>query len=153
MPGYAAMPPAPPTAPDAMGRIYDPASDLHLPAGTKLASHGRRIGAYFLAIPLAIVTLGIGYIIWGLIVWGKGTTPALQVLGMRCYLPNEGRVHGFGTMVLREVVGRFIIESIIYLIGVISFFVFLTNKRRQPFHDMVASTVVLHDPNKRLIVP
>jgi uncharacterized RDD family membrane protein YckC len=146
------MPSAPPTAPDAIGRIYDPASDLHLPAGTELASRGRRIGAYFLAIPLSIVTLFIGYIIWGLIVWGKGTTPALQVLGMRCYLPNEGRVPGFGTMVLREVVGRFIIESIIYLIGVISFFVFLTNKRRQPFHDMVAGTVVLYDPNKRLPV-
>ena len=29
------------------------------------------------AIPLAIVTLGIGYVIWGLIVWGNGQTPAL----------------------------------------------------------------------------
>jgi hypothetical protein len=29
----------------------------------------------------------------------------------------------------------------------------LTNKRRQPFHDMVAGTVVLYDPNKRLTVP
>jgi uncharacterized RDD family membrane protein YckC len=153
MPGYAAMPPAPPTAPDAMGLIYDPASDLHLPEGTELASHGRRVGAYFLAIPLSIVTLFIGYIIWGLIVWGRGTTPALQVLGMRCYLPNEGRVPGFGKMTVREVVGRFLIESIIGLVGVISFFVFLTNKRRQPFHDMVAGTVVLYDPHKRLPLP
>ena len=34
-------------------------------AGTQLASPGRRIGAFFLTIPLAIVTLFIGYIIWG----------------------------------------------------------------------------------------
>ena len=67
-----------------------PTNDLfiHLPAaglpeGTELASVGRRIGAYFLAIPLWIVTLGIGYIVWGLIAWGNGQTPALQVLGMR----------------------------------------------------------------------
>jgi uncharacterized RDD family membrane protein YckC len=153
MPGYAAMPPAPPDAPDAMGRRYDPESDLYLPGGTELASRGRRVGAYFLAIPLAIVTLFIGYIIWGLIVWGKGTTPALQVLGMRCYVVDEARVPGFGKMALREVVGRWLIESVIGIIGIISFFVFLTNKRRQPFHDMVAGTVVLYDPEKRLPVP
>jgi uncharacterized RDD family membrane protein YckC len=151
--GYAAMPPAPPDAPDAMGRLYDAESDLYLPGGTELASRGRRVGAYFLAIPLSIVTLIIGYIIWGLIVWGKGTTPALQVLGMRCYLPQENRVPGFGKMALREVVGRWIIESIIWIIGVISFFVFLTDKRRQPFHDKVAGTVVLYDPQKRLPRP
>ncbi|MGI8753294.1 MAG: hypothetical protein ACR2MN_13435 [Acidimicrobiales bacterium] len=41
------------------------ASGLLLPAGTQLAAVGRRIGAFFLAIPLAIVTLVIGYVIWG----------------------------------------------------------------------------------------
>jgi uncharacterized RDD family membrane protein YckC len=136
-----------------MGRLYHAESDLYLPGGTELASRGRRVGAYFLAIPLAIVTLVIGYIIWGLIVWGKGTTPALQVLGMRCYLPNENRVPGWGKMAFREVVGRWLIESIIWIIGVVSFFVFLSNKRRQPFHDMVAGTVVLYDPQKRLPLP
>jgi len=50
----------------------DQASGLLLPNGTELASVGRRIGAGFLTIPLAIATLGIGYIIWGLIVWGGG---------------------------------------------------------------------------------
>ena len=93
-PGYQPMPSAPPVTPDAQGRLHDPASDLTLPAGVELASLARRIGSYFLAIPLAIVTLGIGYAIWGLIVWGRGTTPAMQVLGMRCYLPTEGRVPG-----------------------------------------------------------
>lgn len=46
---------------------FDQASGLTLPQGVQLATPGRRIGAYFLAIPLAIVTLGIGYAIWGLI--------------------------------------------------------------------------------------
>src|ERR1700712_5857687 len=58
------------------GLYYDQASQLTLPAGLQLASVGRRIGAYFLAIPLFIVTLGIGYIIWGLILWNKGQSPA-----------------------------------------------------------------------------
>ena len=66
-----------------------PAIDLGLPPGVVLAPKGRRIGAYFLAFPLAIITLGIGYVIWGLIAWGKGTTPALQVLGMKVWSVND----------------------------------------------------------------
>src|SRR5579872_6222317 len=49
------------------GMYFDQQSGLTLPNGVRLASSGRRIGAYFLAIPLVLVTLVIGYIIWGLI--------------------------------------------------------------------------------------
>jgi uncharacterized RDD family membrane protein YckC len=132
------------------GMYADPVSGLTLPQGTELASVGRRIGAYFLAIPLAIVTLGIGYLIWGLIVWGKGQTPALQVLGMRCWRPEEGRVAGFWWMALREIVGR-LAESIFWLItSLVSFILFLTRPDRRTLHDLIAGTVVLYDPNKTL---
>jgi len=48
------------------------------------------IGAYFLSIPLAIVTLGIGYIIWASIVLGqRADGPPLQVLGMRCLAAGD----------------------------------------------------------------
>ena len=90
------------------GMYVDQMSGLLLPNGTELASVGRRIGAGFLTIPLAIVTLGIGYIIWGLIVWGNGQTPALQVLGMRSWRPETNRVAGFWYMALREIPGRII---------------------------------------------
>src|SRR5882757_1377166 len=98
-------PAAPPAAGEAYGQAgvglvpagayLDQASGLALPQGLHLATPGRRIGAYFLALPLFVVTLGIGYAIWGLIVWGSGTTPALQVLGMRCWKPDTGRVAGW----------------------------------------------------------
>jgi uncharacterized RDD family membrane protein YckC len=128
----------------------DPVSGLMLPQGTELASVGRRIGAYFLAFPLAVVTLGIGYLIWGLIVWGKGQTPALQVLGMRCWRPEEGRVAGFWWMALREVVGR-LAESIFWVItSLVSFILMLTRPDRRTLHDLIAGTVVLYDPNKTL---
>ena len=77
------------------GMYFDQESGLAFPDGTVLAPVGRRIGAWFLAIPLVIVTLGIGYIVWGLIIWGDGQTPALQVLGMRCWRPETNRVAGF----------------------------------------------------------
>jgi uncharacterized RDD family membrane protein YckC len=140
-PGVVAVPP---------GMYFDQASGLILPQGVELASSGRRIGAYFLAIPLAIVTLFIGYVIWGLIVWGNGQTPALQVLGMRCWRPEEGRVAGWWWMALREVVGR-IAEGILWLItSLVSFILMLTRPDRRSLHDLIAGTVVLYDPNKVL---
>jgi uncharacterized RDD family membrane protein YckC len=132
------------------GMYLDQESGLMLPQGTVLANPGRRIGAFFLTIPLVIITLGIGYVIWGLIVWGNGQTPALQVLGMRCFRPETNRVAGFWWMALRETVGR-IAESILSIITELTSFIFmLTRPDRKTIHDLVAGTVVLHDPNKVL---
>jgi uncharacterized RDD family membrane protein YckC len=132
------------------GMYLDQESGLMLPLGTVLANPGRRIGAFFLTIPLVIITLGIGYVIWGLIVWGNGQTPALQVLGMRCFRPETNRVAGFWWMALRETVGR-IAESILSIITeLISLIFMLTRPDRKTIHDLVAGTVVLHDPNKVL---
>jgi uncharacterized RDD family membrane protein YckC len=157
-PGFTPAPPVPagygygqyPAVAVPQGMYLDQMSGLVLPDGTELASVGRRIGAYFLAIPLAIVTLGIGYIIWGLIVWGNGQTPALQVLGMRVWRPETNRVAGFWHMALREIVGR-IVEGILSLITEItSFVLFVAGKEHKALHDWIAGTVVLHDPNKVL---
>jgi uncharacterized RDD family membrane protein YckC len=149
---YPSAPPAPAGYGQAgpPGTWYDQQSGLNLPQGTQLAPVGRRIGAYFLSIPLVIVTLGIGYLIWGLILWGQGTTPALKVLGMRVYKPQQGRVATWGTMALREIVGR-IVDGILWIITMlVSFIMFVSGKEHQSLHDKVAGTVVLHDPNKTL---
>ena len=132
------------------GMYLDQQSGLVLPQGTVLANQGRRIGAYFLTIPLVIITLGIGYIIWGVIAWGNGQTPALQVLGMRCWRPEENRVAGFWWMALREIVGR-IVDGILSIITLLtSFILMMTRPDRKALHDLIAGTVVLRDPNKVL---
>ena len=157
-PGFTPAPPVPdgygygqyPAYPVPQGMYVDQESGLLLPEGTQLASVGRRIGAYFLAIPLAIVTLGIGYIIWGVIVWGNGQTPALQVLGMRCWRPETNRVAGFWHMALREIAGG-IIEGILgFITEITSFVLMVAGRERKAIHDYIAGTVVLHDPNKVL---
>ena len=132
------------------GLYMDQQSGLLLPNGTQLASIGRRVGAYFLAIPLALITLGIGYIIWGLIAWPKGQTPALQVLGMRVWRPEDQRVPGFWLMALREVVGRLVDGIVGAITGLISFAFMCTRPDRRTLHDLIAGTVVVHDPNKVL---
>jgi uncharacterized RDD family membrane protein YckC len=129
---------------------FDQVSGLNLPQGVALASVGRRIGAYFLAIPLFIVTLGIGYVIWGLVAWGHGQTPALQVLKMRCWRPETGRNASWGRMALREIIGRFVEGILSPITLVISFILMVSNSRRQCLHDLVAGTIVLHDPGNVL---
>ena len=158
---YPAFPQAPPVPADygydqyggqpvPAGMYLDQESGLMLPQGTQLANPGRRIGAFFLAIPLWIITLGIGYIIWGLIAWTNGQTPALQVLGMRAWRPEDNRVAGFWWMALRETIGR-IADSILGIITeLISFIFMLTRSDRKCLHDLVAGTVVLRDPDKVL---
>jgi uncharacterized RDD family membrane protein YckC len=160
-PSAAGLPPPPPPAvgygygqmaPGVVppGMYFDPPSGLILPDGVQLASIGRRIGAYFLSIPLVIVTLGIGYLIWGLVVWGRGQTPALQVLGMRCWRPETRRVASWGWMALREIVGR-IAEGILGIITLLTSFILMcAGKQRKALHDLIAGTVVLHDPNRIL---
>lgn len=123
---------------------------IELPSGVTLAPVGRRIGAYFLAIPLAIVTLGIGYLIWGAIVWGKGTSPALQVLGMRAVKEQTGEPATWGTMALRNIVGG-ILQGILSIItGLISFVMFLTDDKHRSIPDRIGGTIIVHDPEGRL---
>ena len=111
---------------------------------------GRRIGAYFLAIPLAIVTLGIGYASGGWWVWGRGQTRPSRSSACGSGGPSTGRVAGCMWMALPEVVGR-LAEGILSIITLlVSFILMVTSKQHQSLHDLIAGTVVLHDPNKVL---
>jgi len=132
------------------GMYYDQESGLVLPQGVQLASIGRRIGAWFLAIPLAIVTLGIGYIIWGVIIWARGQTPALQVLGMRCWRPETRSVATFWWMALREIVGRLADGVLGIFTEITSLVLMVAGRERKSLHDWIAGTVVLYDPDKLL---
>ena len=147
-PAYAPSYGAPPAVPG--GFYFDPASNLNLPNGTQLASIGRRIGAYFLSAVLLIVTLGIGWVIWGALLWGRGTSPAYSLLGMRVYKPAQARPANFGEMALRDIVG-YIAQSLLSLVSLLTSFILMCARGdRRNLPDLIASTVVLYDPNKVL---
>jgi uncharacterized RDD family membrane protein YckC len=66
------------------------------------ASVQHRLGGYFLDLGLAIVTLGIGWVIWSLIVWRHGLTPAKQILKLRV-VAEESRTNAtWGHMAIRQ---------------------------------------------------
>ncbi len=120
--------------------------DFLLPAGVTLAPVGRRIGAYFLSFLLFIVTLGIGWIIWGLFLWPRGQSPAFKVLRLHVVPRTGGTPVGFGRMVLRNVVGGFVQGLLGIISALVSFILFLTGRLHQPLTDLIASTTVVHDP-------
>lgn len=52
-------------------------------AGLPYATPLHRFGAAILEGALAVVTFGIGWLVWWLILISKGLTPARQILGLR----------------------------------------------------------------------
>jgi len=119
-----------------------------LPPGTKLASPGRRLGAYLLDALLSLVTVGIGWLIWSLIVWGKGQTPGKQLLKMRVMSLENGRPATWGRMALREFVCKGVIgiAAGFTIVGFVAYFWLLWDKDNQELWDKMASTVVIDDP-------
>lgn len=66
------------------------------------ASIQHRLGGYFLDLALALVTLGIGWVIWSLVIWRHGLTPAKQILKMRV-VAEESRTNAtWGHMAIRQ---------------------------------------------------
>ena len=118
------------------------------PAGDRVSSIGKRLGQYLLEGLLMVVTLFIGWIIWSLIIWSKGQTPAMQCLGMRCVNQDTGATASWGTMFLREFVGKGLIFGLISALtfGIVSFvllFMLCWDRNRQELWDKVASTLVV----------
>jgi uncharacterized RDD family membrane protein YckC len=128
------------------GMYLDRESGLVLPKGVRLPSIGRLIAAFCLGVSLFIVTLGVGYISWGVAVWGQGQTPAQRLLGLRCWRPETGQVADREEMALRQVVGFAVGGQL--LIGV---WLLLFSKRHMSLGDFLAGTVVLYDPDQVLL--
>jgi uncharacterized RDD family membrane protein YckC len=125
------------------GMYYDPASELVLPQGARLASRAQVAAALFLSLLLFAVTLGIGYVAWSGFTWGQGQTPAQRILSLRCWLPQEGRAAGRDEMGIRQVLGFFLSGGLIW--GPL---VWLISKNRRSAGDLLAGTIVLHNPDK-----
>jgi hypothetical protein len=121
-----------------------------LPLGVHLSSPGRRLGAHLLEGVLFFVTLAIGYVIWMLIVFGRGQTPGKQLLGMRTIKMRTNARASWGTMFLRE----FIAKGVIYFasfvtLGLVNLWL-VWDKNKQELWDKVVGTIVVNDPAKEL---
>ena len=113
----------------------------------ELASPGARLGSHLLELLLAVVTLGIGWLVWSFIIWGQGTTPGHKIL--KQYIVNEktGKEFTWGQMFVRE----FLIKGILVpLLSAISFGIvylvdslMVTRDDRKTLHDRICSSIVV----------
>ena len=136
-------PPPPPPAAAAAAQ-----ATTAVPEGTVLSSLGKRFGGALLTGVLIVVTLGIGYLIWAAIAYGKGQTPAKQILKMYVIDTETGLPATWGKMFLRGFVIDGVLNSItsgiFFLLSAIWIF---TNPQRQRLTDLMLKTIVVDAPN------
>lgn len=123
-----------------------------------LASYGKRIGTLVLDSIIAVITLGVGYLIWFAIVAPKGQTPSMALVGVHC-VDETGKTVSPGRMWVRQLIYAGLVYWIANLfIGLV--FVWLGvpwlpiatligyvwafwDKDRQTLHDKMAGTFVV----------
>jgi uncharacterized RDD family membrane protein YckC len=121
------------------------------------ATPQHRLGGWALDLGLCVVTLGIGWFIWNLVVWSDGYTPAKKILKMRVIATQTGKPATWGHMAVRQ----FLIPLAIGLIsipvsvvtwgvgplvwtGVDAFWIFNGGHRKR-LTDIMAKTYVINE--------
>ena len=118
-------------------------------ARLRLASPAARLGSVLLDAVLIVVTLWIGWIIWSLVVWGRGTTPAKSLLHQRVVAADTGQTATWGHMAVRQFLVSGLLGEILAVLTlgiyflVDAFMVFSDGHRR--LTDRIASTLVVQD--------
>ncbi|MFF1301659.1 RDD family protein [Streptomyces sp. NPDC058307] len=123
---------------------------LFLPQGIRLSTAGLRFGGYVLEFVLMICTLVIGWVIWALIAFQYGQTPAKQLLHMRVICIPQARTAGWLRMFFREVIAKTLIGFLASFTLLIPYFWLLWDKNRQELWDKMATTLVVSDPRDLL---
>lgn len=66
------------------------------------ASVQHRLGGWALDYALYLLTFGLGWFIWSMILWGKGQTPAKMILKLRVYNKSTSTPAKWGQMAIRQ---------------------------------------------------
>jgi uncharacterized RDD family membrane protein YckC len=118
----------------------------------KYASFQHRLGALALDATLIFLTLGIGWAIWSLVVWGEGQTPAKRILKLRTLNNSNGRNASWGHMCIREglipltiSIASFFTGGIGYIAWIIVEIVFYFTKNQRTLRDYWVKTVVVNE--------
>ena len=103
----------------------------------------RRIFASLLDGVLFFLTLVIGYLIWWLIVLGRGQTPGKQLLGIRA-INRNGYPAGWGITFVREVFKTVVHWFVIGLFADL-ILMLIDDEEHRSLSDRVANTVIVRN--------
>jgi len=120
---------------------------VHMENETIMATPAARFGSYLMEYLLLIVTLGIGWLVWSLIVWKNGTTPGHQVLKQVIVDEKTKQPLSWGRMALREVLFKGFVGAFLAIISFGVFFLvdslFVTRDDRRTIHDRMSGSLVI----------
>jgi len=96
------------------------------------------------------LTLGIGWLIWSLVVYRYGQSPAKQLMGMKVINLENGVPASWGRMFVREFIAKGLIVLLAFMVLYIPYFWLIWDKDNQELWDKIVDTVVVDDQNKLL---
>ena len=110
--------------------------------GIETASPLRRLAALVIDFVLIPLTLIIGFVIWWLLVLGRGQTPGKQILAIRA-VRRDGEPTGWGLMFIREILKLPLHAFTLCLVadGVV---LLIDEKEHRSIIDRVADTRVVY---------
>lgn len=146
-----------------------------------LATPLHRLASVLVDGGLTLVTCGIGWVIWSLVLWNKGQTPGKQLLKIRVYDGDTGFPAKFGKMARRQFIWRYIVSfsfwpaqliagasavyfgwvtAIIYLvifgisfaIGLFDALLIFKNNESRRLTDRIENTYVINEGFKELMI-
>lgn len=128
--------------------------ERRLPRSVTLTSVSKKFASTLLELALLVLTLGVGWCLWALMVSWKGQTPARHVLGTRVVSARDGRPLGIGGMIF----DRGIFGSLVQLLSIVltlSFTAFIPiwDDRNQTVCDKMSGSIVVNDRDQLLVVP
>jgi uncharacterized RDD family membrane protein YckC len=130
--------PAPTAGP---GATYSPVT-----VSLSLAGNGIRFGSFLLELVLLSVTFYVGWLVWSVLVWPRGLTPAKQLTGLRVVDAETGQVATTDKMLVRELVGKIVLQAAtLGTIWIVSGFMIIFSDSRQGVWDRIAKTTVVDD--------
>lgn len=121
------------------------ATSMPAPSARPLSSPAKRLGAALLDVALSVVTCYIGWLVWSIVVWREGKTPAKQLLRMRVIEEYDGRPANGWTMAIRELVAKPLAWIPIVLTLFVLAFMPLWDSKRQALWDRLSGTVVIDE--------
>ncbi|HEX4822057.1 MAG TPA: RDD family protein [Acidimicrobiales bacterium] len=142
--------PTPPTPPPPPAPSY---SAPQTAAPYTLSTKGKRFGAMLLEGVLVIVTLVIGWLVWSIILWKKGQTPAKSILKMRVINLDQNRAANVGEMAMREIVGKWLLSVVPFWYVINGVVLLADNDKYQCLWDKIVKTTVIDDPDDRWVPP
>jgi len=114
-------------------------------AGVVPCGNGVRFGALLLDSLLFIVTCGIGWLIWDIVLWQQSTSPAKKMLNLKIVDINTGAPASMVQMLLREGLGKIVLSAITGIVGIISAVLILVVPSRQGVWDYISKTTVVRE--------